>query len=137
MGSVVMITGGFKGRRHELTQKELYSQTQLLLQPTQIITEYGMTELSSQLWGTPHKPYVPPPWLRVAAIEPSTGAPLPVGSVGQLRFVDLCNVDCAVCIDTLDQGVVDQDGSVTLHGRLPGSDVRGCSLSIEEAWEQS
>jgi len=136
-GSVVMVTGGFKGRRHELTQEELYARTQTSLQPLRIVTEYGMTELSSQLWGEPDTTYRPPPWLRIVALDPVEGTPLPPGTTGQLRFVDLCNVDGAVCIDTLDQGTVSPSGEVTLAGRLPGSDVRGCSLTVEDAWERN
>lgn len=136
-GSVVMVTGGFKGRRHELTQEELYAQTLAHLQPERLVTEYGMTELSSQLWGTPDSAYRPPPWMRVVALDPVNGEPLPPGSEGQLRFVDLCNVDGALSIDTLDQGTVSPSGHVTLRGRLPGSDARGCSLTVEDAWERT
>ena len=135
-GSVVMVTGGFKGRRHELTQDELYEATRRSLRPERLITEYGMTELSSQLWGEPELPYRPPPWLRVVALDPVSGEPLLPGTAGQLRFVDLCNVDGALCIDTLDQGVVSDAGDVVLSGRLPGSDARGCSLTVEDAWER-
>jgi hypothetical protein len=132
-GSVVMVTGGFKGRRTELSDGDLYAAARAILQPARLVTEYGMTELSSQLWAPPGAPYVPPPWLRVLAVDPGTGAPLPPGVHGQLRFVDLLNLDSTVAIETLDGGVVDDRGHVTLHGRLPGASLRGCSLTVEEA----
>lgn len=132
-GSVLMITGGFKGRVHRLDGDALYDEAERILE-ARVVTEYGMTELSSQLWGTPHRPYAPPPWLRIVAIDPVSGNPLPTGSTGQLRFYDLCNLDGSVGIETLDEGVVHADGTVTLHGRLPGSPARGCSLTVEEAW---
>ncbi len=136
-GSVVMVTGGFKGRRQVLSDQDLYRQTQDLLAPERLLREYGMTELSSQLWAAGMAPYRPPPWLRVVAVDPATGRPRPAGRAGQLRFVDLCNVDATVAIETLDEGVVHPDGSLTLHGRLAGSEVRGCSLTVEELRERT
>lgn len=133
-GSVLMVTGGFKGRVHRLEGAVLYEATRDQLQPSRIVTEYGMTELSSQLWGTPSAAYLPPPWLRVLAVDPGSGAPLPPESEGQLRFYDLCNLDGTIGIETMDHGIVHTDGSVTLLGRLPGAPARGCSLTVEEAW---
>jgi acyl-CoA synthetase (AMP-forming)/AMP-acid ligase II len=135
-GSVVMVTGGFKGRNVSVSDEELYERCRSLLQPARLITEYGMTELSSQLWGTPGQPFSAPPWLRAYVVDPATGAQRPAGSPGQLRFVDLCNLDSAVTIETLDQGTVGPDGSVLLEGRLEGSEARGCSLTVEELWER-
>lgn len=133
-GSVLMVTGGFKGRVHRLEGHALYRAARRDLAPERLVTEYGMTELSSQLWGTPETAYRPPPWLRALAVDPETGRPRGAGVAGQLRFVDLCNLDTTLAIDTLDQGVVHEDGSVTLLGRLPDAPARGCSLTVEEAW---
>ncbi len=134
-GSVLMVTGGFKGRRHRLDGDALYDEARDLLQPGRLVTEYGMTELCSQLWGTPGHAYRPPPWMRAYAVDPVTGTPRPTGVPGQLRFVDLCNLDSTLAIETLDEGIVDERGQVTLIGRLRGSPARGCSLTIEEGWE--
>jgi hypothetical protein len=134
MGSVVMITGGFKGRVRKLDDTELYTEITRLLMPTRLVTEYGMTELSSQLWGTPSTPYRPPPWLKVLAVDPQTGERLPARMSGQLRFYDLCNLDGTLAIETLDRGIVHDDGTVSLQGRLEGAPARGCSLTVEEAW---
>jgi hypothetical protein len=135
-GSVLMVTGGFKGRVHRLDGAALYAESIRRLAPGRVVTEYGMTELSSQLWGTPETPYQPPPWLRVVASDPISGAPLPAGQRGQLRFYDLCNLDGSVGVETMDEGIVGEDGSVDLFGRLPGAPARGCSLTVEEAWEK-
>lgn len=131
-GSVVMITGGYKGRIRRIDAADLVHEARRWLRPARVVLEYGMTELSSQLWGAPGAAFLPPPWLRAVAVDP-LGRPLPPGAIGQLRFVDLCNVDGAVAIETMDQGAVGADGSVTLHGRLAGAPLRGCSLPIEEA----
>lgn len=135
-GSVVMVTGGFKGRVRAFDAESVYVAARRAFVGSDIVTEYGMTELSSQLWGVPGGPYRPPPWLKALAVDPISGEVLSTDQAGQLRFVDLCNVDSAVCIETLDAGVVHDDGSVTLHGRLAGSVARGCSLTVEEAWSR-
>ena len=131
-----MVTGGFKGRIHRLDGDSLYAEAVRQLQPARLVTEYGMTELSSQLWGTPDTPYVPPPWLKVVAVDPESGRPLPAESPGQLRVYDLCNLDGTVGIETMDAGVVHADGRVSLAGRLEGAEDRGCSLTVEEAWQK-
>jgi hypothetical protein len=136
-GSVVMVTGGFKGRAVVLSDEQLFEVTERVLRPTRLVTEYGMTELCSQLWGMPGGAYRPPPWLRVVAVDPQTGAPRPVGERGQLRFYDLANVDASIGVETLDEGVVNADGSVSLLGRLAGAEARGSSLTVEEAWARA
>lgn len=135
-GSVLMVTGGFKGRIHRVDGEQLLSLAAERLVPLRIVTEYGMTELSSQLWGTPSSRFRPPPWLVVIAVDPRSGRVLPAGSRGQLRFYDLANLDGSVGIETMDEGVVHEDGSVALIGRLAGAPARGCSLTVEEAWRK-
>jgi hypothetical protein len=133
-GSTVMVTGGFKGRKTSFDASTLYDEIANQLAPEHLLTEYGMCELSSQLWGRPGTPYEPPPWLRVLAVDPKTGEPLENGEAGQLRFYDLCNLDSSISIETLDHGIVHEGGHLTLLGRLPGAMVRGCSLQIEPSW---
>jgi hypothetical protein len=50
--------------------------------------------------------------------------------VGLARFIDLGNVDSAVCVVTQDL-VRRVGGGIELLGRQPGATPRGCSLSIE------
>jgi hypothetical protein len=134
-GSVVMVTGGFKGRVVSLDEDALHAAIRARLRPDRFVLEYGMTELSSQLWGEPGAPYVAPPWMRVVAVDPQTGAAVAPGTPGQLRFYDLANVDSSVGVETLDCGTVGSDGrTVRLVGRIPQADARGCSLPVEEAW---
>lgn len=128
-GSVVMVTGGFKGRRRELDDEALAEATARAFPGATLVAEYGMTELSSQLW-SPLSPraYVPPPWMRVLAVDPLSGAP---AERGQLRFVDLANHQTVLAIETQDLGTVTSDGRVILHGRLEAAPPRGCSLDVE------
>lgn len=139
-GSTLMQTGGFKGRAREVAADELRAAlaSAFGVPPARVVAEYGMTELSSQLYeGTrvgrgAHGRYLAPPWVRVDAVEPNTLTPLPRGEVGLGRIIDLANVDSAVVVQTADRVRVDADG-VELLGRAPGAAPRGCSLAIDEA----
>jgi hypothetical protein len=132
-GSVCMVTGGFKGRKVSLSSQELLEQIPERL-GTPVVEEYGMSELSSQLWGGPDLGgagrFHAPPWMKVYTVDPVSG--LPCEGTGLLRFVDLANWASCLSIETQDLGVVDGQW-VTLKGRLKASPHRGCSLSAEEA----
>lgn len=145
-GSVVMQTGGFKGKSREVAFDELRSRLSALFElPTaRIVGEYGMTELTSQLYegtiaesalaqahgGAGPGIYLEPAWLRVTPVDPVTLAPVAEGAAGLARFIDLGNVDSAVSIVTQDL-VRRARGGVELLGRQPGAPARGCSLAIE------
>ena len=132
-GSICMVTGGFKGRKVSLSSQELLEQIPERL-GTPVVEEYGMSELSSQLWGGPDLGgagrFHAPPWMKVYTVDPVSG--LPCEGTGLLRFVDLANWASCLSIETQDLGVVDGQW-VTLKGRLKASPHRGCSLSAEEA----
>ena len=132
-GSTIMITGGFKGRTQAIDEQELIARLRHLFPTATIVGEYGMTELSSQMWcPTLESHFQAPPWLKVVAVDPRSGTALPNGQIGQLKFVDLANHQTVIAIETRDQGIVHADGSMELLGRMPQSDARGCSLSVEE-----
>jgi hypothetical protein len=129
-GSRVMQTGGFKGRSREVDEDELRTHIASVfgVAPEAIVTEYGMTELSSQLYQDAHRIYRAPPWLRVNAVDPLSLAPH--DGEGVARFVDLANVDSAVAIQTADR-IRHVEGGIVLLGRTPGAPPRGCSLALE------
>lgn len=130
-GSVVMVTGGFKGRRRAVDEGALVARASAFFEGAAVVGEYGMTELSSQLWAANlGDPYVPPPWMRVYAADPLTGEP---AEEGVLRFVDLANHGSVLAIETQDLGRVLPDGRVQLLGRSLEAPPRGCSLTVEEA----
>jgi hypothetical protein len=147
-GSRLMQTGGFKGRSREVPADALRAQAAdaFGLPPAHVVGEYGMTELGSQLYegtlvaalsgGGDGRPgvYHAPPWLRVTAVDPVSLSPVPAGEIGVARFVDLCNVDSAVAVQTADRvRVLDEEGRVVeLLGRLPGAPPRGCSIAVDE-----
>lgn len=140
-GSRAMQTGGFKGRTREVSADALRTMiaTMFELPRDEVVGEYGMTELTSQLWATKETGsterawrYQPPHWLRVVACDPSTLSPLPSGQPGIARFEDLGNVESAWAIQTADEVMVDAEGGVEIFGRLAGATPRGCSLAVEE-----
>lgn len=143
-GSVVMHTGGFKGKSREVPAPELVRGVcrALELEPAQLIGEYGMTELSSQLYDRgfvltsngPGSVFVAPPWLEVLVVDPITLRAAPEGEIGLARFVDLANIDSALVIQTQDR-VRRVPGGIELHGRQAGAVLRGCSLATEELAE--
>ena len=151
-GSRVMQTGGFKGRSREVAPDELRAAVSeaFAVPEARVIGEYGMTELSSQLYETTlaaslgkwpanearHGVYAAPPWVRVTAVDPVTLAPLPDGEIGIARLVDLANVDSAVAIQTADRVRVlpgsRGNHSIELLGRAPGAPPRGCSIAVDD-----
>jgi hypothetical protein len=133
-GSIVMVTGGFKGRRSEVGAEDLLLAIGTRLPGVRIVGEYGMSELGSQLWSVPAEArFVPPPWMRVLAVDPWSGAPV---EHGLLRFYDLANLHTVLAIETADVGTVYPDGSLRLQGRLAQARPRGCSLSVEESHDR-
>lgn len=151
--SMIMLTGGTKGRTREVSQAALEAEVaaRLGVARSHIVHEYGMTELGSQLYDPrlaravagvagPDTPcYEAPAWCRVTAHDPADLRRLPQGEAGLLRFTDLSNIDSVCSIQTSDVGVILKDDprgdTIALHGRAPGATPRGCSLIIEEtAW---
>jgi hypothetical protein len=140
--TVIMPTGGFKGKTREVSAVELRRHVSVAfgIDERQIVGEYGMTELSSQLYegclpegylAAKRGIYVPPPWLQVCPVNPETLRPTQGDDPGVARFIDLANVDSALCVVTQDI-VRRRENGIELLGRRRGSPPRGCSLSAEE-----
>ncbi len=144
--TVVMQTGGFKGKSREIAPAELRRSVAraFAISESSVVSEYGMTELTSQLYeatlpgaelqaersGQPGL-YFEPAWLRVVPVDPISLEPVADGEVGIARIVDLGNVDSAIAIQTQDR-VRRVNGGIELLGRTPGAPPRGCSLAVEE-----
>lgn len=144
-GTVLFETGGFKGRTRELRRDELLRRVEerLGVPPERVVREYGMTELTSQLYtdvlagGDPDL-FVPPHWVRVRILDPETLAESPPGETGLIAVFDLANLSSAVHVLTEDLGALAQAPGVgephglRLHGRAADAELRGCSLTAEE-----
>jgi acyl-CoA synthetase (AMP-forming)/AMP-acid ligase II len=143
-GSRIMQTGGFKGRSRELSPAAMRAllSAQFGVPDALIVAEYGMTELSSQLYETPLRSALlgagararrlwAPPWLRVRVVDPERQTPLPEGREGLVRIDDAANLDSVCAIQTADLGVI-EEGELVLRGRAQGAVLRGCSISAEQ-----
>ncbi len=133
-GSRVMETGGYKGRSRELPRAALHAALldALALAPGDVVTEYGMSELSSQAYdggavaaGGPGFRF--PPWARALVVSPETGREVADGERGLVRVFDLANVWSVMAVQTEDLAVRRGD-AFELLGRAPAAEPRGCSL---------
>jgi phenylacetate-coenzyme A ligase PaaK-like adenylate-forming protein len=131
--SRVMETGGYKGRSRTIPKPELHAviSKQLELPASQIISEYGMSELSSQGYDNPDRVFRFPPWARVQIISPETNNEVAIGETGLVRIYDLANVYSVMAIQTEDLAIRRADG-FELIGRASESEPRGCSLMATE-----
>lgn len=140
--TVVMQTGGFKGRRQSVDPSTLRAGVARAFRISEscVIGEYGMTELTSQLYEgclpggslrSPPSVYCEPPWLRVVPVDPVSLTPASEGQAGLAKIIDLGNVDSAVAI--LAQDVVRRrEGGIELLGRIAGAPPRGCSITLDD-----
>jgi len=127
--TVIMETGGMKGRRKELIREELHGILKRAFQVDRIHSEYGMTELLSQAYSKGNGQFHAPPWMRVLirdAYDPL--ALLGDGETGCLNLIDLANLYSCAFIATDDLGRTHGDGRFEVLGRLDASEVRGCNL---------
>lgn len=137
-GSVVMNTGGFKGRTREVPRDQFYRdiRQKLGVRDTSCAAEYGMSEMSSQFYSVGEDgEFLSPRWLFSRIIDPETGTDVARGTPGLLRHYDLANWNSVCAIQTQDLAVASGSG-FRLLGRAPGSEVRGCSLTVEELWNR-
>jgi hypothetical protein len=126
-GSRALETGGYKGRSREISRKELHEMIRGSLGVAQIVTEYGMCELSSQAYAHEDGIFHFPPWARALIISPEKGREVKEGETGLVRVFDLANVWSVLAIQTEDIGVKRVQG-FELVGRASGAEARGCSL---------
>lgn len=144
-GSRVLHTGGFKRQARAIDAAALRERAAALFHVprSHVVAEYGMTELSSQLYegslrralgvgceGARPGCYYPPPWMRLRVIDPHTMRPAARGQEGLCEILDVANVDSAVVILTGDLVRQRRDGSIELLGRAAGVAERGCSLAF-------
>ncbi|TLF46821.1 LuxE/PaaK family acyltransferase [Maribacter aurantiacus] len=127
--TIVMETGGMKGRRKELIRKELHEQLKRGFGVQHIHSEYGMTELLSQAYSLGDSLFECPPWMKILVRD--TEDPfslLPIGKTGGVNVIDLANVNSCSFIATQDLGKLNESGKFEVLGRFDHSDIRGCNL---------
>lgn len=126
--TVVMETGGMKGRRKELLRDEVHALLKQAFGLKQVHAEYGMTELLSQAYSKGEGIFECPPWMRVLVRDDDDPLQVHMQGRGAINVVDLANVHSCSFIATDDMGEVMENGRFTVLGRLDYSDIRGCSL---------
>jgi len=129
--TIVMETGGMKGRGKELIRSEMHKILMDAFGINAVHSEYGMTELLSQAYSKGDGIFATPPWMKVLvrdAYDPFTL--LPPERSGALNIIDLANVHSCSFIQTDDLGVVHSNETFEVLGRLDGSQIRGCNLLV-------
>ena len=139
--TIIIETGGMKGRRQELTRMEVHAKLKQAFGLAAVHSEYGMTELLSQAYAKQEGKFQTPPWMKVLIRDDED--PFEVNSqqyflnnsvlkrlTGAINIIDLANVYSCSFIATDDAGTLYGDGSFEVLGRLDGSDLRGCSLLV-------
>jgi len=129
--TIVMETGGMKGRGKELTRSEMHKLLTEAFGVQQIHSEYGMTELLSQAYSKGDGIFETPPWMRVLVRDPyDPFTMLPKNSSGAINVIDLANLYSCSFIQTDDLGRLFDDDTFEVLGRMDGSQVRGCNLLV-------
>jgi hypothetical protein len=128
--TVIMETGGMKGRRRELTRAELQAFLTNQLGVATIHAEYGMTELLSQAYSPGYGLFTCPPWMRVLVRSEDDPLEVRLQGEGILNVIDLANRWSCAFLATDDVGRIFPDGRFEVSGRVDNSDIRGCSLLV-------
>ena len=129
--TVIMETGGMKGRKKELIREELHHLLKTGFGVPNIHSEYGMTELLSQAYSQGNGRFFAPKWMKVMTRETEDPLTLQeVGKTGGVNVIDLANIHSCSFIATQDLGKVYNDGSFEILGRFDHSDIRGCNLMV-------
>jgi len=130
--TIVMETGGMKGRREEITRGQLHNFLCERLGVEQIHAEYGMTELQSQAYSKGGGWFKGSSTMKVLLRSPddpfeiweAEQFPMRTGAV---NIIDLANSDTISFIATDDLASFRNDGSFEITGRMDNCDIRGCS----------
>ena len=129
--TIVMETGGMKGRRRELVREELHFLLKTGFGVRSIHSEYGMTELFSQAYSRGDGIFNTPPWMKVLVRDVNDPPELiGIEKTGGINVIDLANFQSCSFIATQDLGKAYLDGSFEVLGRFDNSDIRGCNLLV-------
>ncbi len=131
--TIVMETGGMKGRRKEMTRTELHRILKDRLGIASVHSEYGMTELLSQAYATADGKFGTPPWMRLLIRDINDPFTINrLGKTGGINVIDLANIHSCSFLATQDLGRQNGDGSTEILGRFDFSDLRGCNLMVAD-----
>ncbi|QED38752.1 acyl transferase [Antarcticibacterium arcticum] len=129
--TIVMETGGMKGRRREMIREELHQILKKGFGVEKIHSEYGMTELLSQAYSMGDGVFQTPPWMKLLIRDPEDALTyLPEGKTGGINVIDLANINSCAFIATQDLGKNLGNNKTEVLGRFDNSDIRGCNLLV-------
>ncbi|GGD19266.1 LuxE/PaaK family acyltransferase [Flavobacterium orientale] len=129
--TIVMETGGMKGKRKEMIREELHSILCNGFGVPTIHSEYGMTELLSQAYSLGNGVFECPPWMSILIRDTEDALTyVDYGKTGGINVIDLANINSCSFIATQDLGKKNPNHSFEVLGRFDSSDIRGCNLMV-------
>ena len=129
--TIIMETGGMKGRRKEVIRTELHKTLKNGFGVDSIHSEYGMTELLSQAYSKGQGTFNCPPWMKILTRDTEDALTIQnYGKAGGINVIDLANINSCAFIATQDLGRINTDDSFEVIGRFDNSDIRGCNLMV-------
>lgn len=129
--TIIMETGGMKGKRKEMIREELHEQLCAGFGVPSIHSEYGMTELLSQAYSLGNGIFECPAWINILIRDTEDALTyIPNGKTGGINVIDLANINSCSFIATQDLGKKYLNNSFEVLGRFDNSDIRGCNLMV-------
>jgi hypothetical protein len=129
--TIIMETGGMKGKRKEMIREELHKQLCEGFGVSAIHSEYGMTELLSQAYSLGEGLFECPSWIQILVRDTEDALTyIPNGKTGGINVIDLANINSCSFIATQDLGKKYPNNSFEVLGRFDNSDIRGCNLMV-------
>ena len=130
--TIIIETGGTKGKRKELLKEELHQKLKTAFCLKEIHSEYGMTELLSQSYSKKDGIFRSPSWKKVLIRD--VNDPLSIlgkNKTGGINIIDLANIYSCPFIATQDLGKTLEYGTFLVLGRFDNANMRGCNLLIQ------
>lgn len=129
--TIIIETGGMKGRKKEMTKDELLTELKNSFQTDKIYSEYSMTELLSQAYSLSNNVYKCPPWMKILIRDVDDPFEyVETNRSGGVNIIDLANIHSCSFISTQDIGKDEGKNGFKILGRMDNSDIRGCSLLL-------
>jgi len=129
--TIIMETGGMKGKRKEMIREELHQELCNGFGVKSIHSEYGMTELLSQAYSLGDGIFECPSWMQISIRDTEDALSyIREGKTGGINIIDLTNINSCSFIATQDLGKKYSNGSFEVVGRFDHSDIRGCNLMV-------
>ena len=129
--TIIMETGGMKGKRKEMIREELHEQLCEGFGVTAIHSEYGMTELLSQAYSLGNGVFECPSWMQIHIRDTEDALSyINDGKTGGINVIDLANINSCSFIATQDLGKKYPNTTFEVLGRFDNSDIRGCNLMV-------